>query len=235
MSQVSNCTGDSPFLLVSSEIPGKLRQTLSDIGKLLLLPPLPDMPAPVASHADILTFMFEDTLYLYDSYYRAHGQLFSGLHVRIFPLALKAGAYPLDAQLDILPFKGKMLARKELLPEKLKELALTVDVRQGYARCSSLVLEDAVITADRSVGGVVEKEGGSVLLIQPGGIALPGYNCGFIGGASAVVGDTVLFFGDPHTHPDGERICRFIRRKGYTVKALSEGILTDYGGITVVW
>ena len=53
---------------------------------------------------------------------------------------------------------------------------------------------------------------------------------GFIGGASAVVGREVLFFGALARHPDAERIARFLAACGYTPVSLSDQPLTDFGG-----
>lgn len=60
-----------------------------------------------------------------------------------------------------------------------------VNINQGYARCSTLILNNrTAVTADISVKNALEKDGAKVLLISSGDIKLEGYDYGFIGGAS---------------------------------------------------
>ncbi len=103
-----------------------------------------------------------------------------------------------------------------VLLKRAEELGLEmVNVRQGYAKCSTVIVdEDSVITYDRGLGKACTEAGMNVLLITPGHILLPGYDTGFIGGASGRIGDTVIFNGDLSAHPDSDRIIRFIEERG---------------------
>ena len=65
-----------------------------------------------------------------------------------------------------------------------------VNVSQGYAKCSTCVVsEDAIITYDRGIARATRAAGLDVLTIEPGHVELPGYDTGFIGGASGLVRD----------------------------------------------
>ena len=120
-----------------------------------------------------------------------------------------------------------------VLLKRAEELNLEmVDVRQGYAKCSTVIVdEDSVITYDRGLGKSCAEAGMEVLMISPGNILLPGYNTGFIGGASGRTGDTVVFNGDLSAHPDFDMIVRFIEERGLKVKWFPEWLLTDTGSI----
>ena len=74
---------------------------------------------------------------------------------------------------------------------KVEELGLIrVNVSQGYAKCSTCVVgEDAIITYDRGIAKAADAAGMDVLVIEPGHVDLPGYDTGFIGGASGLVTD----------------------------------------------
>ncbi|MBQ1825813.1 MAG: hypothetical protein II113_04265, partial [Firmicutes bacterium] len=74
---------------------------------------------------------------------------------------------------------------------KVEELGLIrVNVSQGYAKCSTCVVgEDAIITYDRGIAKAADAAGMDVLVIEPGHVDLPGYDTGFIGGASGLVRD----------------------------------------------
>ena len=107
-----------------------------------------------------------------------------------------------------------------------------VDVRQGYAKCSTVVVDDcSVITYDRGIAKACKASGMDVLTVCPGYIILPGYNTGFIGGASGRVDDTVIFNGDLSSHPDFRAMTDFIERRGLEVKWFREWPLTDIGSI----
>ena len=124
-----------------------------------------------------------------------------------------------------------------VLLKRAEELGLEmVNVRQGYAKCSTVIVdEDSVITYDRGLGKACTEAGMNVLLITPGHILLPGYDTGFIGGASGRIGDTVIFNGDLNAHPDSDRIIRFIEEKGLKIKWFPEWPLTDIGSIISIY
>ena len=104
--------------------------------------------------------------------------------------------------------------------------------RQGYPACTTLYLGDvAAITADRGMLTTLSRAGLDCLEIEEGGIALPPYEYGFIGGACGVFRDTVYFFGDLKTHPSADKIEAFLDKHGYRAHSLSGGRLLDLGGI----
>ena len=107
-----------------------------------------------------------------------------------------------------------------------------INVKQGYAKCSTVVVdEESIITYDRGIAGACSRAGMNVLTVNPGYVVLPGYNCGFIGGASGRADDTVYFNGDLEVHPDCGDIVRFIGERGLKVKWFPEWPLTDIGSI----
>ncbi len=141
---------------------------------------------------------------------------------------------------------------------ELGEMTL-VDVKQGYAKCSTLIVDErSIITYDRGIAEPCRKAGMDVLLISPGHVRLDGYNTGFIGGCSGrinarisingktkdeikaefeaeiVEGETkgtIVFNGDLSQHPDCEAITLFIQSKGLECKWFEGWELTDIGSI----
>ena len=115
-----------------------------------------------------------------------------------------------------------------------------ISVKQGYAACSAAVFGSAVhgsalvCTADKGIAEACERLGCTVLRIpQNTGIALPGYDCGFIGGASGYWDGRAFFFGNPLLHPALAPLCTALDARGIEVVPLSEGRLTDRGGIRI--
>ena len=164
-------------------------------------------------------------------------------------------AYPNDISLNALPLtteRGRfLLCRSDMLAPELRRAAETagreiVDVRQGYTHCSVCTVADGrLITADRGIARRAEELGAEVLLISSGGIGLPPYNTGFIGGASVRVGSCLIFFGEPKKHPDGERILGFCREAlqdgaeldGIPLREIAHtlGLLRDFGSAAVIY
>lgn len=107
-----------------------------------------------------------------------------------------------------------------------------IDVRQGYTKCSTVIVDgSSVITYDKAIAAPCSAAGLDVLLIRPGHIRLPGYDTGFIGGTSGRLGDTVYFNGDLTSHPDCSAIISFIESKGLRLKWFREWPLTDIGSL----
>lgn len=106
-----------------------------------------------------------------------------------------------------------------------------IDVKQGYAKCSIVVVDqESIITSDRGIAkacqGILD-----VLLIEPGHIVLEGFDYGFIGGCSGRIGRTVLFNGNLKNHPDFEKIRTFIEERNLELKYFEDYPLTDIGSI----
>ena len=112
----------------------------------------------------------------------------------------------------------------------------TVNVNQGYARCSTLIVaQNAAITADKSIEKALKSNGAEALLISEGNIRLEGFDYGFIGGASCTDEKTVYFFGNVKKHPDYEKIKAFCDRYNSNIEILCEDEpLTDIGGAVLI-
>jgi hypothetical protein len=150
--------------------------------------------------------------------------------------ALMGAAYPADVPFNVFCAAGRLFGRlKSASPDVLAAARERgygpVDVKQGYAACSTLVLsESALVTADRGIADAAERLGAEVLRISPGDILLDGCDYGFIGGASAVADGRAFFFGSLGTHRDGARIARFCESHGIEPVSLSAEPLVDIGG-----
>jgi len=198
----------------------------------ILLPPYEKFDTPVSSHPDMLAAPVNGRLLMHRGYYEEHRELFGKLNI-IATDEKTDKKYPSDILLNALEVNGTVYGRDEI-SKYIKEAANRfVKVKQGYARCSVLLLRNGAVTADVTLHRALSNDGMNVLKITPGHIALDGYDCGFIGGASAVVGDEVIFFGDITKHPDGERIIKFVSDCGYGTVCASDAPLYDYGGAVI--
>ena len=148
------------------------------------------------------------------------------------------GTYPENARFCAVFLSRYMLHRLDITHESLltetKRRGLTpVHVRQGYTKCSTVVVDgSAVISSDAGICAAISQLGDVALLsVSPGYVSLPGFDYGFLGGASGRVGDEIIFNGDLSAHPDHERIRSFIDARGLRLRHFPGLPLTDVGTI----
>ena len=149
--------------------------------------------------------------------------------------------YPDNILLNCLFFGnrlyGKLSAVDDVVLDFCKDNHIeTVNVNQGYARCSTLVINDnAAITADKSIEKAFKSHGADVLLISAGNIRLDGFDYGFIGGSGFADCRITYFFGDISKHPDYEKIRAFCKKYNSNIEVLCPSEpLTDIGGVVVI-
>ena len=151
-------------------------------------------------------------------------------------------SYPENILLNFLYFKNCLFGKAKYIDNSVKEFCKQnnikiVNVNQGYCRCSTLVVSDnAVITADSSIEKALKNNGAEVLKISPGHINLPGFDYGFIGGASGKIDkNTIVFFGNIQSHPDYRLIEAFCEKHNVKIKSLCINYpLTDIGSIVKI-
>jgi len=146
-----------------------------------------------------------------------------------------SGKYPHNVSLNAGLIDNYLFCRETALATEVRERCnenniKIINVNQGYAKCSTLIINNSIITSDVSIKKAAENVGIRVLLIQPGFIELNGAEYGFIGGASGVIGDTVYFFGNISKHPNYTNIASFINENGMNLISLTDEKLQDIGG-----
>lgn len=220
-------------VLFCGDISKKQEEALLALGyDLFRLPPFSLLDPRVATHPDMLLFPLENGILLHRAYYQEHTGFFQKLP---FSFSLSdepiGTTYPNDLLFNALPIGNTVYGSKNISQEIWSTFSRHVSVKQGYTRCSSCLVGNGVITQDTGIFNALKKDGIDVLLIRSKHIALPGYDTGFIGGASLTLSDTcTAFFGRIEDHPDYENISEFAHQHGVTLLSLSNEPLTDYGG-----
>lgn len=216
-------------LIVSPRIPPEGVEALRKIGyHLCFTKPCSFFSPPVADHPDLQFFRHPDGVLRSLGITALEDARERGEECRF---AVSARCYENEAKLNLQSVGNLLLGNKKLcfdfsFPPNFE----FIHVNQGYARCSSISIgERSLITDDEGIATAAKIHGIEALLISKGGVRLSGYPYGFIGGASFVCGQTVYFFGEPMTHPDGEEILRFVRARSLECVSLWDGPLTDYG------
>ena len=207
----------------------------------ILLPPHPNLPSPVASHPDLLLFFTETECLTVKSYGDVAPKILSEIAEKtgreiVFCDEELGDRYPGDILFDAAKIGEHLICYPNHTAKRVLEQvpSTIIPVRQGYAKCSCVPVSDhALITADRSIERAAKSFGISVLLIESGNVDLPGYNTGFIGGATSFNlkkdSHEIYFCGDLNRHPNGEEIRAFCQRHGKVAMSLGDFPLTDVG------
>ena len=143
--------------------------------------------------------------------------------------------YPKDVPLNAFTFKNYFIHNLKFTDQVLLDYYKNssydmINIKQGYAKCSSLVTEDFIITSD---GGIYEslRDLIPIYKINHGEIRLQNFNYGFIGGASGALGKKIFFTGDFSHHSSYEEILKIIKKYGCEIEILSDETIEDYGSI----
>lgn len=227
--------------VIDPRMPCSAKAKLKEICEVVELPPFSALDSRVASHPDMLIFELGEKLFVSKDYYKeAKNEI--DIITKAASLSLKltndtlGKNYPDDIKFNAFRIGNFLVGNSEYISNDLKHYSnhlgiKEATVKQGYAKCSTVVLKDAVISADKGICDGVRAIGFDELQISSDGVLLNGYGCGFIGGASGVWEDKLFFCGDITAHKDYESISAFCTAHRYEVISLSSEPLYDVGTI----
>ena len=145
--------------------------------------------------------------------------------------------YPLDIAYNVARVGKRIIGKLDYIDSVIKDIYLIkgyelINVNQGYSKCNICIVDDnSVITEDEGIYRALSEKM-NVLKIRPGYVLLPGFENGFLGGASGFVCENKLAFcGDIKLHPDYINIKNFIEERKVDIIKLSSTNLCDFGSI----
>ena len=217
--------------LISSE---KYRPFLEGLDYVFFLPENPFCDTRLSGHADLM--LFSD----------GEGRLFGANFLKSYEIPLEieylnanpGEKYPEDAKFNGLCFGKTVIVNKltiagEILDRLEKGERRIVNVKQGYARCCALpVDENSLITSDEGIYRACLIAGLQVLKISPGYFELPGFDYGFVGGSGFLKEKkTLCFTGSIETHPDYGAIRAFLEEREIKIEYLTKRRAFDIGAV----
>ena len=148
-------------------------------------------------------------------------------------------SYPSDIILNALILKDYFIHTLAYTDENLfnsQISKITVNVPQGYTKCSVLPInENALITSDKGIYKVLKEYDFDILLLPPGDILLPSLDYGFIGGTGGMISNNrIAFFGELDYYKYGNEVKSFLSRHGVSPIYLKKGKLIDRGSLIVL-
>ncbi len=208
---------------------------------LCIAPPcISALPPSMRRHADLqLCHLGESFLLAAPEVYPYYKEKLSPYGFEILCGETRIGStYPQDAAYNIARVGNVAFHNPEMTdPVALgffKKHGITlIPVKQGYSKCAVLPVDThTLITADGGIAKKAKDAGFTVLEIRPGGISLPGFSYGFLGGAAGkLAGDTVYITGSLHEHPDFEKILNFLQERGIKIREGRIPIPMDIGSV----
>lgn len=156
----------------------------------------PGLDKRIADHPDLSVFVIDRKNIIVDknvfSYYKDNLpgiNVLSGDSVEI--------NYPKDALYNVVKFKSYFIHNdftEKNIDKTLKKFGYEfLKVKQGYTRCSSIVLNESIITADYGIYKSL-KDKINIKLIDTEKIELDGFDQGFLGGTCGMLDRKNLIF-----------------------------------------
>jgi hypothetical protein len=238
----------SMLALLDHRAPKEAEKVLSLKGhSSIRLPSDPGLPAPVAAHADLLLYFAPNAALCTKEYFEiAKEELKAISQAAKRPLRLidatLGKTYPLDVPLNAVSVGDYLFCNPKTVAKEIPEsdpAKKLLSVKQGYTKCSILpVGRHAIITEDDHIAKIGQKQGLDVLQIQKGFVALPGYDTGFLGGASSFApyqdAEEIFFCGDLQGHPNGKDIQEFCKKHQKQALSLGDFPLLDVGTVFLI-
>jgi len=226
------------YAIIDPRLPKVIITNLQREGFSIIPVPLTELTAlPLSGHPDIQMFTHEKNIFVHPDIDLSFIKKIEKI-ANIIICKTKLGKdYPRDIPYNIACTGHMAIHRQESTDETILQYFLqngvtVINAAQGYSKCSTLIVDDtSLITADKNIHLSAKSFGLDSLLVSRGHIDLPGYNYGFIGGASGKFLDTIYLTGTIDKHPDKDMIHQFIESKNMKIKILSDQKIIDSGSI----
>lgn len=210
----------------------KLKSFSSNI---ILVPQNPNLDTAVSAHPDMNILQIKDKLY---ATFDTNVRFFENIKIN------KKGkkSYPEDVFLNAVCIGNDFICKTTSIEKTALEYAQKtgmriINVNQGYVKCNISVVcekQKAIITEDEGIRRILESFGYDVLKLESHEVKLDPYDYGFIGGASGLIENKLLFTGNIHEHKEYCRIKEFCEKYSVEIISLSDEPLYDYGSLLVI-
>lgn len=141
--------------------------------------------------------------------------------------------YPQDAVYNIVKFKDYYIHNdhtEKIVEKYFKDNKIShLPVKQGYTKCSTIVLNESILTADYGIYKAL-KDKVRVILLSEDIIKLDGFDKGFIGGTCGLIEDKLIFTGDIRKHKSYDLIKKECERENIDI-IYPETELVDLGSL----
>ncbi len=195
------------------------------------------LDSEIRSHADILCFNTGKGELLVSAELSEFNLTSDNFRVTAIRKSVKS-PYPEDVLLNCAFIGDKIICNKKYVSDEIIAFAETnkltvIHTNQGYSKCSLCVInKNAVITDDSGLYSLLKNYQIDVLKIESGQVYLSNKHSGFIGGASGLLSNKLIYFsGDICSHKNYEDIKCFLDNYSINIYCNKSRQLRDFGGI----
>jgi len=197
------------------------------------------LSAPVSAHPDMALFKTEEKEFICSpDVFSDYEKTLKKYDVKLICGEKKLSCnYPEDIAYNVLKTDkfafGKFTETDSKIIKYLENKKIDkINIKQGYAKCSVCNFYGGIISSDAGICKAALGVGLDFLQIPQGEIKLPGYDYGFIGGASGLNSNgDVFFFGDLSSVSYGNLIYDFLKKKNIKIHEIKNFPLTDVGTV----
>lgn len=156
--------------------------------------------------------------------------------------------YPYDIAYNACIIGDNFIHKIENSDSKIMEIVHErniniIDVKQGYSKCSiSIVDNNSVITDDLDISTKLKRNNIDALYLSKDKtkaiklLSKEGYSNmnGFIGGATCLIDNTYIIFGDINKLEYASEILEYVKSKGKEIISFDGEDIIDYGGVILI-
>jgi len=228
-------------IVIDSRMRDIEKEYLNQIGELIELKYQSNVYEEISSHPDIFLCKIQD-----DIIKAPNLKLEQINDLGITGVEIVKEKYPEDIRYNLCNIGNFVIHNFKYTDKRIIELIedkkLTkIQVEQGYSNCSIAVVSDnACITSDKGIYEALEKNKIDTLYIEENNIKLLNKEGketkmkGFIGGATAIIDNKFILFGDSKFLKNREQILQFIHKYNLELIEFKGLNIHDYGGIIII-
>jgi hypothetical protein len=227
------------LFIIDKNIPAQAKTNLNHYGEVLEFSTENITYLQISNHPDIFFCKVDNILYYAPNTPDEFIQLLISKGISLSKGNQTVGQkYPYSALYNAVITENYIIHNQKITDAQLIKAASkrkTINVNQGYCRCSILPLKNNhFITSDEGINKKLTSEGLDVLCVNPDGIILPGEEYGFLGGTSGISDTRIFIVGNLNYFPEGKKVRSYLENLNYEIIELYNGPLYDGGSILII-
>ena len=228
-------------LVCDARLPNEMKMMLKHYYELLEFSAFNLVEEPLHGHPDIFLAQINDNLIIAPNTPKYIVDVFDIQGVKYHFGQHNVGfSYPEIAKYNVSANPNFLLCNSEICDSEVLNYSKNLEiikVKQGFCRCSTLILdEDVFITSDQGVVKVLKNRSLEVYCFSDSNILLSGYRHGLLGGCFGIDKQNrrIIVSGSLKSIAEGESLYLLFKNLSYDVLELGDGALIDVGGFFLV-
>ncbi|MEJ8751043.1 DUF6873 family GME fold protein [Lagierella sp. ICN-221743] len=227
-------------VIVSYKISKSFEQLLTDLNiDIIKTLPIEEIDEPVKDHPDMAVHPIDNNKFVvYNKHKDYYEEKLKEYGIKVIPSSNALNKfYPNDVALNVSRTNDYYFYKNSCIDlsieNYLKETSKPKLVKQGYSKCSSLIIgKDTVVTSDKGLYKSYLDTGIKSYLIPFGAILLSGYDTGFIGGCGGMISeDEILFYGNLERYKYSDQLVEILNTENIKYYYPRDCEFVDLGSI----